>query len=314
MIKLREQTAIDSNTTEFKYKNILNFKYPMFLMAPPIFTSTDNPNNAWMDDINDGEREIDINKAMKQWLKLYNYISSQALVYLLPPQTLQDQVYVANVGVVLPHTKEKIVVLANFKSEPRVEEPIIARNFFESFAGTAITQSPPTWEGSADLKWLYKSNLYAGGYGIRTKKETLEWFEKEFNMKIAKIQMSDEYLYHFDCILFPLRNNKSLVCTEVISKGDIKELEKYTEIIPVDKKSAYAGITNSALLYSQILCMSNIDDLKKGTDDYEVETKKIALLEKISSKEGYEPIFFDLSELTKGGAALSCTVMLMNYL
>jgi N-dimethylarginine dimethylaminohydrolase len=38
---------------------------------------------------------------------------------------------------------------------------------------------------------------------------------KKFGMKIIKLEMVDEYLYHLDCSIFPLTKEKTLVCTEL---------------------------------------------------------------------------------------------------
>jgi hypothetical protein len=61
-----------------------------------------------------------------------------------------------------------------------------------------------------------------------------------------------------------------------------------------------------------ILCASNISELKKGEELYELEKTKINNLEKICGDEGMEPIIFNLSEFMKSGALLSCMCQCLN--
>ena len=171
--------------------------------------------------------------------------------------------------------------------------------------------SPHKWEGEADIKYLY-DNVYIGGYGIRSNIKAYEWMEKEFDMNIIKLAMTDEYMYHLDCSIFPLNGDKTLVCTELYDPEEIKYLEKYTEIIDVDVDDALGGMTNSVRMGNMVLCASNISELKKSHEYYEGEKHKISSLEKICANEGMEPVIFNLSEYMKSGAMLSCMVMHLN--
>ena len=131
-------------------------------------------------------------------------------------------------------------------------------------------------------------------------------------MNIIKVAMTDEYLYHLDCSIFPLNTEQTLVCTELYDKDEIQQIEKATEIINVDVEDALSGITNSVKLGNMILCASNISELNKSDEFYEIEKHKIESLEKICSNVGMEPAIFNLSEYMKSGAMLSCLVMHLN--
>ena len=77
---------------------------------------------------------------------------------------------------------------------------------------------PYKWEGEADIKYL-KDNVYIGRiWNLRSDIKTYHWMEENFDMKIIKVKMVDEYMYHLDCSIFPLNNNKSMVCTELYDK------------------------------------------------------------------------------------------------
>jgi N-dimethylarginine dimethylaminohydrolase len=283
-----------------------------YVMNFPFSLSTNDPNNIWMQELTDDELQINKPKAYKQFMDLYNFMSGQSLVYLLPSEgNFQDQVYVANLGLQLPHIKdENHILLSNYTSDPRKGEELVGEKFFQQM-GYKTHISPHKWEGEADIKHLY-DNVYIGGYGIRSNIKTYEWMEKNFDMNIIKVAMVDEYMYHLDCSVFPLNHDKTLVCTELYDPEEIKQIEQYTEIIDVDVDNALGGMTNSVRMGNMILCASNIAELKKSDDLYLPEKIKIKSLEKICSNEGMEPIIFNLSEYMKSGAMLSCMVMHLN--
>jgi len=283
-----------------------------YVMNFPFSLSTSDPNNIWMQELSDEELQINRPKAYKQFMDLYNFMAGQSLVHLLPSEgNFQDQVYVANLGLQLPHIKdENHILLSNFTSDPRKGEELVGEKFFQQM-GYKTHISPFKWEGEADIKYLY-DNVYIGGYGIRSNIKTYEWMEKEFDMNIIKVAMTDEYLYHLDCSIFPLNNDKTLVCTELFDPEEIKQIEQHTEIINVDVEDALGGMTNSVRMGNMVLCASNISELKKSHEYYEGEKHKIESLEKICANEGMEPVIFNLSEYMKSGAMLSCMVMHLN--
>lgn len=283
-----------------------------YVMNFPFSLSTADPNNIWMQELSDEELQINRPKAYKQFMDLYNFMSGQSLVYLLPTEgNFQDQVYVANLGLQLPHIEnENHILLSNFTSDPRKGEELVGEKFFQQM-GYKTRNSPFKWEGEADIKHLY-DNVYIGGYGIRSNIKTYEWMEENFDMNIIKVAMVDEYLYHLDCSIFPLNHDKTLVCTELYDPEEIKQIEQHTEIIDVDVDDALGGMTNSVRLGNMILCASNIAELKKSHEYYEGEKHKIESLEKICANEGMEPVIFNLSEYMKSGAMLSCMVMHLN--
>lgn len=287
---------------------------PAFLMNAPFSYSTEVANNVWMEEIADADRVPSHRKAMVQFFNLYNYIASESLVTVLPtPRTtgLQDLVFTANLGLVLDHYKDRNTVLvSNYTSEPRKAETPVGVDFFRAMGYETFV--PPTrFEGEAEIKHLH-DNVYVGGHGQRSDPETYDWMERNFDMKVVKLTMTDPYLYHLDCSVFPVTKEKTLVCTELYERSELAELEKHTEIIDVSAADCYAGICNSVRLHNVLLNSSHIHDLKAGTDDYNGELAKNRRLEDIASSLAFEVHYFNLSEYHKGGALLSCMVMHLN--
>jgi N-dimethylarginine dimethylaminohydrolase len=283
-----------------------------FVMNFPFTISTDNPNNIWMNEMSEEDLKINKPKAYKQFMDLYNFMAGQSLVNILPSEgNFQDQVYVANLGIQLPHIKdENRIILSNYTSEPRQGEEFVGKKFFDQM-GYQTETSPFKWEGEADLKYLY-DNVYIGGYGMRSDIKTYEWMESYHDMKIIKVRMTDEYMYHLDCSIFPLNSNQTMVCTELYTPEELAQISYHTDVINISYNDAMYGMANSVRLGNMILCASNISELKKSSEYYEDEMHKIKSLERICSDAGMEPVIFNLSEYTKSGAMLSCMVMHLN--
>ncbi|MFB9909732.1 dimethylarginine dimethylaminohydrolase family protein [Allokutzneria oryzae] len=304
----------DDQTAAETPHNPTQLHRPAFLLNTPFSYSTDVANNAWMEELNKDERTPNTTKAMVQFLELYSYLAADSLVYLLPTPRidgLQDLVFTANLGVVLEHVPGgDTVVLSNFTSEPRRGETEIGLRFFESMGYRTFV--PETkFEGEAELKHLY-DNVYVGGYGLRSQPETYDWMERTFDMKVVKLRLTDPYLYHLDCTVFPLTREQTLVCTEMYEEDELEELEKHTEVIDVSPDASTSGICNSVRLHNTIVNASNIHDLKAGTEDYDLEVAKNRTLEDIAAKYAFELALINLSEYHKGGALLSCMVMHLN--
>jgi N-dimethylarginine dimethylaminohydrolase len=287
---------------------------PAYLMNCPFSYSANEPNNAWMCELDDTARTIDRSAAMRQFAQLYDYMASDGFVFLLPTPAdclLQDLVFTANLGIVLEHLAERnTVVLSNFTSKPRLGETEVGYKFFRAMGYTTIV-APHKFEGEAELKHLH-DNVYVGGYGIRSDRQVYEWMETEFDMEIIPVREDDEYLYHLDCSIFPVTAEDTMVCTALLDPAEVTRLEKATNIIDVSSDACYAGICNSVRHHQSILNGSHIHSLRAGREDYFEELKKNRELEDIAVRLGLEVNYFNLSEYHKGGALLSCMVMHLN--
>ena len=277
----------------FYRKTPTTLAFPAYMMNFPFTVDNREVNNVLMEAYRN--QKYDYNKAFAQFMKMYSYFTQHGLVYVLPSDgDFQDQTYVANVGCYLPHVRNDTVVLANFKSEPRRGEELIAKPFFQGLGYTVVKPST-TFEGEADLKWL-RDNIYVGGYGIRTDRDTYRWLEETTGAEITTVEMYDGGLYHFDCMFLPLTKEKALVAVSAIRPEDLRKLEKLVEIIPVPNEYLYDAWTN-CIVYGKTVM---------GSPAHPEWCDFIA-------KQGMEPVRFDLSEFEKSGAAASCLVMHLNY-
>jgi N-dimethylarginine dimethylaminohydrolase len=299
---------------EKRIYNPTTLDVPAFLLNAPFSYSTIEPNNLWMQDYTDADRRVVPSKAMRQFLKLYSYMASMTFVQVLPTPggcRLQDLVFTANMGIILEHLTDKnTVIISKFASSPRVGETEVGVNFF-NMMGYNVHVCPYNFEGEAELKHLYK-NVYIGSYGTRSDIRAYEWMEEQFDMQIIKVNLTEEYLYHLDCSVFPITRSQTLVCTKLFTKEELREIENVTEILEVSVDDAFQGIANSVRVFNVILNASNIHELKVGTDLYNYEIKKNRRLEDIAAELGMEVCYFNLSEFLKGGAVLSCLVMHLN--
>jgi arginine dihydrolase len=290
-------------------------KCPVLLMNLPLSLSAQIPNNAYMENMSPGEREVCLDRAIAQFLSLYKHIAQHAIVYLLPSTPgFQDQPYVSNLGLVLPHCEEDTVIISKFRSTPRVGEERTGADFFK-LMNFAVERPPETFEaepvyfeGEADLKHI-RGSLYIGAHGMRTSRNALIWAAERFEMEIVPFRITDPYLYHLDCCFLRITEEAVLLCTSVADRICLRAIEQHCEIIDVSVELARAGITNSVLLPGQILCDSPIAELRAGSDSYAIEKTKVERLENICSRFGRTLRLFCMSEFYKSGALLSCLVM-----
>ncbi|MGW6455346.1 dimethylarginine dimethylaminohydrolase family protein [Streptomyces sp. NPDC055078] len=295
-------------------QNPSHLDYPAFVVNAPFSLSSEVPNNVWMEELSESDREIDRGRAMVQFLELFSVLSAGALVYVLPtPRTtgLQDLVYTANLGIVPTHLPGvRDVVVSNFTSEPRRGETPVGVDYFTGM-GYKATVCPHRFEGEADLKHLH-DNVYVGGHGQRSERAAYEWFEREYDAQVVKLEMNNPHLYHLDCSVFPITESSTLVYTDAYSHAELAELEKHTEIIPVSEEASFSGICNSVRSGKTIINSSCLHDLKAGTDAYTEEKTKLDELERIVSQQGFELVLVNIDEYFKSGALLSCMVMHLN--
>lgn len=294
--------------------NPTSLESPAYLLNVPFSLNAGEANNVWMEELKPEERHVDRRKAVNQFLQLYNFMAAESVVYLLPTprlQGLQDLVYTANLGVVIDHLPDhNTIILSNFSSKVRIPETQVGKEFFEQM-GYETLISPFHFEGEAELKHLH-GNVYLGGYGTRSDKRSYEWMEEQFDMKIIPLKESDPYLYHLDCTVFPLTREETLVCTEMYTQEEVKQIEAVTNIIDITPDDVYSGLCNSLRMGNIILNASDIHEMKRSNPYYENERQKNRLLEDIAAKYAFEIAFFNLSEFLKSGALLSCMVMHLN--
>ena len=268
-----------------------------------------------MEEMRASDREILLDRAIAQFLSLYRHIAQSALVYLLPSTPgFQDQPYVSNLGLVLPHCEEDTVIISRFRSTPRIGEDRIGADFFK-LMNFAVVQPPVTFEneplyleGEADLKHI-KGSLYIGAHGMRSSRNALTWAAERFEMEIVPFRVTNRYLYHLDCCFLRITGQAVMLCTSLADRMCVRALEQHCDIIDVSVEHARAGITNSLLLPGEVLCDSPIVELGKESPSYLIEKSKIERLETICSRFGRTLRVFCMSEFYKSGALLSCLIM-----
>jgi N-dimethylarginine dimethylaminohydrolase len=321
LAQLHDFNLTDALLDGQSYQDILNHlaireanqdKFLELLLCPPKFMSANITNNEWMEKLTEEEREVNVDKAMAQFHAMYSLFSQDAVVYLLPPKKgLQDQVYITNAGMVLPHLY-KTVILSKYKAEGRPGEEIELSKFMEMMDYQQIF-SPFYFEGEAEMKWL-RDNIYIGGYGQRTQIEAHEWMEREFGCQIIKVKETDELRYHLDCNIFCLNRETILFAKDQVKQHELKLMEGVAECIPITRKSSQWSLTNSLRIGSVVYNGTDISELKKEDESYQAEKKKNEDLEKICRDHGLELVFINMSEFSKSGAALSCCVLHLNYI
>jgi len=292
--------------------------FPIMLTSVPNYMMLEGyvPNNKWMEDASKEQIEDDIVGAVSQYFELTTLINQMALTYTIPGvKGLSDLVFVANMGLVLPeHVAPNTIIFSNFRSQPRIGEIEVGRKFFDLMNWNYV-QSPYFFEGFADCKPLKQEGnetIFLGGYGVRTDIKSYEWMMDNFNMKIVPIKMDNPYLYHFDCLVFPI-DSENVIVSELLGKENIKLIEKYANVHVVSKDDSMGGTLNSVRLGPIIINHSCIDEIPVEDEYYPIEQKRINNLNNIAAKCGYDIVYTNISCMESFGAMLSCCVLPLNY-
>lgn len=316
-IKLIIKQKQDNEEEQQKPFTPSDLKCPVWVMSPPLHAKF-VPNNAWMIEYQEkfGDNiQIDIDAITYEWSKIYEILVTFGLVLLLPPVVgLQDLHYV-NSFVYLPHIKDKhVCIISRFKSDTRKGEEAVVKQYLESI-GYECHQPPLTYnfEGEPCLRWL-RDNIYLGSYGMRTSKEALHWIESNFDCEVIKLGIETGKLFHGDCIFFPLTPYDVVVGVKHADPVELKKLENYANIIPVENEELLEGgvcngiVAGGCVLYPDLTFAERNNLLPQGIAK---KTKDFAC--KVTVDLGLEPIFIRVYWMLLQGALLSCCVARLNW-
>ena len=232
------------------------------IMCPPQYISGNQPNNIFMKELlaDNGEIKIDVDKALEQYSNLKELLKKYNINILeIPPsEGCQDQSYTSNVGVYLGN---KNIVLSNFLAPGRTEEEKPALEFFTD-QGFNVTKAPPYFEGEADFLHL-RDNIYLGAQGIRTSQNALDWISQTFELNVISVNMTNEYQYHLDCLVFPIDEENVIVTKRGTDEDSIKEMEKYSNVIFTPPQFEKSGITNCVRLDNQKVVITHFAPSKE---------------------------------------------------
>lgn len=294
---------------------ISSLDIPHYVMAQPLGFHATDPINTYMQKLDDEQRLVDRPRALQQWQNLYNHIAAEGVVYLLPvpnSPNYQDLMFASNMGVVIDDFEGKdVVVISNFKYTARQAETQLGQKYFE-LMGFETHVCPYVFEGAADLKKI-GPKLYVGGYGVRTDIKALEWIEEKFGVKVIKVKMQNEDLYHLDVNFDILTNEDAVCCMESFNGEDIKQLEKHLYLNPVTTEQANFGASSFIRHYNQVIFGSFIHECDKDDPEYKIERDKNRFLEDLCSDLGLDLVLVNLSEGYKGGGDISCFAMPLNH-
>lgn len=299
---------IDNNIPQ-KYPTPSYYDKPVFVMNPPFSFSCEVPINIYMKQLSPKERTINIDLAIEQWHTLYDHLTSVGIVYTVPAKEgLQDQPFVANLGVIL-HDRPNLAIISNYKKETRRGETPVGVEFFKML-GYETVVAPKFFEGEAELKWI-KDDIYVGGYGVRTTINALEWFEETYGITVIKNKAPNDYSYHLDCLLQPINHEAVITDPKRLQPETLKELEKLVAIEAMTNNEQQRGL-EMICVNKLIMTHDALKTLKHSDPQYDIEKDRLKRYAQIASKYGMDFKGIDISEFEKSGAGLACLVMHLN--
>jgi hypothetical protein len=280
--------------------NPTQLKIPVYLMNSPIAFE------------NNGElkkKDVNFQRLVNQFFELYNYISSESCVYLIPnnSQAKLINLATASIGNVLfdKIDSDNINLILNNNNS------ILGEDFFRNLGYSIGIANNLNYEGELTLKYL-KDNVYLGGYSDEEGYKWLKQIEDFHKIKIIKLCLIDENLPYLNNSVFPITKDYLLLCTDLYTKKEIKEIEEFVEIESVSLDDCYQGACNNLRLFNSLINSSNIFELKRSSKEYKREIKKNRFLEDIAADYGMELIQFNMSEYLKINFWLSDLILTLN--
>lgn len=260
-------------------------------MCRPDFFTVDYVINPWMA----GNRgRLSKDRALRQWRRLRDALSSLAEVVLIQPQKdLPDMVFTANAGVV---SGNKAIASHFLPKERRGEEPHFKNWFREN--GFELYDLPDDigFEGAGDClldrggPWLWT------GYGFRTEIEAHPHIQKFFDQReVVSIKLTDSRFYHIDTCLCPLTDGYLLYHPPAFDYDSRLAIEKRVpshKRIVVDTADAGDFACNAV----------NIDDhvfVNKASDPLKARLMRV----------GFKVKELRLSEFLKAGGSAKCLTL-----
>lgn len=275
-----------------------------FLMCRPTFYGVEYEINPWMQD-NIGY--VDKALAMTQWESLYNQLSQFANIELIEPvEGLPDMVFTANAAMI--DFDDSRVWLSKFANEQRRgEEFVFARWFIEQ--GFAVSRSGSTLPGLRGISSSFfegagdglvdSDGTYWLGYGMRSTKDAVEYFERMFIEYVEKtnrkrailMEMVSPWFYHLDTCFCPLSNGEYLIYPEAFATLD--HVSQYSDkFIVVSEQDANLFACNAVCVDNNIIMPLCSDELVQALE-----------------ARGYNVYPLDFSEFLKAGGAAKCLTL-----
>ncbi|GGA53667.1 hypothetical protein GCM10011507_01000 [Edaphobacter acidisoli] len=268
---------------------------PTYLMCAPQLYDVSYVINPWMaGNVHASSRT----RAMEQWARLYEALSSIADVVLIDPEPgSPDMVFTANAGL----ERNGIVALSSFfHPERQGEEPHFRR--WLTSAGYTVVDIPRStpFEGEGDALFANDASCLWAGYGPRTAVSSHRILRSIWNLEVISLHLVDPRFYHLDTCFAPLEGGYAMYYPKAFDQASLEKIERFyakDKRIIVSEQNAVRFACN-AINVGRTVIMNEIS----------------AELESCLRSRGFDVVQVQLSEFLKAGGAAKCLVMRLSKL
>ncbi|MFD9959203.1 dimethylargininase [Amycolatopsis sp. NPDC058986] len=262
-----------------------------YLMCPPRFFAVEYAINPWMDPTQSASAEV----ALEQWTALRDTYRrlGHTVEEIEPEPGLPDMVFAANSGTVVAGR----VLGSRFRAPQRAAEAEHFRRWFVEHGYRDITMPEKINEAEGDFAWT--GNLLLAGTGFRTDPAAHAEAQEVLGVPVVSLNLVDPRYYHLDTALFVLAEATDTTRAQIayypeaFSPGSRRVLERlFPDAVLADTADA------------ECFGLNGVSDGRNVVLPVEA-TGLAARLE----KQGYEPVFVDISELRKAGGGPKCCTM-----
>jgi N-dimethylarginine dimethylaminohydrolase len=225
-----------------------------WLMCQPLYFGVSYEINPWM---RGNIGEVNHARAMVQWQRLYDILSTHATVHLLPPVPhLPDLCFTANAGLVW----NKTCMLSHFKcAERQGEEPHFLDWFHKN--GYTLHRMPDAiaFEGEGDALFelhpgaesLTSKPIAWIGHGMRTDLASHRLVSDLLHIDIQSLHLVNPHFYHLDTCFALLPEGRLIYYPDAF---DAPSLEKIQQHFPAEKRYAVEETDALHFACNAIIC------------------------------------------------------------
>lgn len=264
------------------------------LLCPPTYFEVCEVKNPYMR----GLLAVDPVRAQHQWDTVCDAFRAAGLIVELidPVPGLEDMVFAANPIFVGHHpTHGRFVVPGRMRHlSRRAEVPHYVEWFrARGYKVLEIELGNEFLEGHGDLIWDADGTRIWAGHGFRSTSGGIEKFAaamNRMNIPVIPLQLVDEFFYHLDACLAPLRPGAALIYPEAFSAESLEAVRSHIpRLYEVGREEALQFVCNGVSASRKFLTPALTPCVQEAL-----------------AREGLQPVLLDTSEFLKSGGSVCC--------
>jgi len=265
------------------------------LLVKPVGFRVEYAINPYMLDENGNLQQVDSGRAGEQWKKVTETFARLGLSVATFDglEQFPDMVFCANQTLpILDAAGTQHFVLSRMKSNQRKGEVPYFKRWAEENGYQTFPMTDFDFEGGGDAIWNYETGELFGGYGFRSDVRAYDVLEKEFGVRVHRLELVREEFYHMDTCLAVIDAGVVAVVASAFASESLRLIRsKFKTVIEIDPDEARQHFAGNCVSVDGKHVM-----LQKGAAKLAADLRRL----------GFEPVEADVSEFIKAGGGPFC--------